>query len=596
MGSIFTSQGAETNNDGQELTRQEKKFPVIASIDFGTCFTGYTFKIRDNDDAKPSYANELEKKHELTCILFDADKKFDSYGRDALQKYIRLSPADRDNVYFYRNFKTSLTVEDKNLKLADTASRHAIDPLCVFKGALDYLKKCVIKRVNEVIANPGAGAPIIEGDVMWVITFPTAWNDSYRAFMRKSATDAGMNVNNIRLVTEPEAASMYIRDMCIKTKGNKDIKPLEQGAKYFLVDLGAGTVDLCVHEILEDGKLMELYPAAGAHFGGSNVNFQFEELLKELFGNDCMQKLKRNKMFKYFNLLQEFEDKKQNFDPSAKDVVLSVDFVVQEFEEHSTESMNERISSGKFHKKVKYEKDTGLVISGELMKDLFEKPLGNIISFIEEKHAECSANNLRVQMLLLTGGFSDSDYVRNNIKEAMKKRNVEVVHFQDAKCSVMFGALKMGSSPKSVIKRRSRYTYGFYKKIPFDEKIHPQELKCDHEGITQCDRVFHKLIEKGEVISHGQLFSRESKTVYKKEKHNKRLTSLWKSDKTDPKYCTKEEQCSVVATIEIPPPRGGWPSLLHHEQQLIVLENEFQLKFVNKITEQEHVMLVHYEY
>ncbi|XP_052815856.1 heat shock 70 kDa protein 12A-like [Mya arenaria] len=520
----------------------------------------------------------------------------DSYGKDALQKYTRLSPAERDKVYFYRNFKTSLTVEGKHLKLADTASRHAIDPLCVFKGALDYLKRCVIKRVNEVISNPGAGAPIIEGDVMWVITFPTAWNDSYRAFMRESAMNAGMNVNNIRLVTEPEAASMYIRDMCIQTKGNKNITPLEPGAKYFLVDIGAGTVDLCVHEVLKKGNLMELYPAAGAHFGGSNVNFQFEELLKELFGNECIQMMKRNKMFKYFNLLQEFEDKKRQFDPSAKDVVLSVEFVVQEFEEHSTESMNERISSGKFHNKLKYEKDTGLVISGELMKDLFGKPLENIISFIEEKHAECSANNIRVEMLLLTGGFSDSGYARGKIIKAMEKRNVKVVHFQDAKCSVMFGALKMGISPQSVIKRRSRYTYGFYKKIPFNEKIHPQELKCDHEGIPQCDRVFHKLIEKGQIISYGQVFSRKSKADYNKEKHKTRLTSLWKSDKADPKYCTKEEQCSVVATIEIPPPRSGWPSVLHHEQQLIVLENEFQLKFVNKITGQEHEMLVNYVY
>ncbi|WAR12908.1 HS12A-like protein [Mya arenaria] len=181
--------------------------------------------------------------------------------------------------------------------------------------------------------------------------------------MRESAMNAGMNVNNIRLVTEPEAASMYIRDMCIQTKGNKNITPLEPGAKYFLVDIGAGTVDLCVHEVLKKGNLMELYPAAGAHFGGSNVNFQFEELLKELFGNECIQMMKRNKMFKYFNLLQEFEDKKRQFDPSAKDVVLSVEFVVQEFEEHSTESMNERISSGKFHNKLKYEKDTGNAVT-----------------------------------------------------------------------------------------------------------------------------------------------------------------------------------------------------------------------------------------
>ncbi|XP_052818332.1 heat shock 70 kDa protein 12A-like [Mya arenaria] len=593
MGSAFSSPG----NDAQELTEIKKKFPVVASIDFGTSFTGYAFKIRDNDDAKPSYANELEKKHEITCILFDADKNFDSYGRDALHKYSRLPQDKRDTFYFYRNFKTSLTLEGKHLKLADTASRNSIQPLCVFKGALDYLKRCVIKRVNEVIANPGAGAPIIEGDVMWVITFPTAWNDSYRAFMRESAMDAGMNFNNIRLVTEPEAASMYIRDRCIETKGNNVIEPLEPGAKYILVDLGAGTVDLCVHQIREDGNLMELCQAAGGPFGGAQVNFEFEELLKELFGNDCIQKLKTKQMFKYTKLLQEFEDEKLRFSSSTKEVVLNVDFVVQKFEERNTKSLNERISSGKFHGKLIYEKDTGLVMSDELMKDLFGKPLESIIPFIREKHDECSANNLDVQMLLLTGGFSDSDFVRDNINQAMESQHVQVVHFQDAKCSVMFGALKMGISPQSVIERRSRYTYGFYKKIPFDEKIHPQELKCDHEGIPQCDQVFHKLIEKGQIISYGQVFSRKSKTEYNKEKHKPRRASLWKSEKSDPKYCTKEENCTVIANIEIPAPSAsGWPNMLRHEQQLIVLENELHFKFVDRTTGQEYEKFVNYVY
>ncbi|KAH3733271.1 hypothetical protein DPMN_039696 [Dreissena polymorpha] len=72
--------------------------------------------------------------------------------------------------------------------------------------------------------------------------------------------------------------------------------------------------------------------------------------------------------------------------------------------------------------------------------------------------------------------------------------------------------------------------------------------------------------------------------------------SLWRSSLTDPKYClpNEENQAQIVAKIEIEPPKGGWPSTLRHVQTLIVDDNEFVIKFVNKNNNMEFKTTVTY--
>ena len=47
--------------------------------------------------------------------------------------------------------------------------------------------------------------------------------------------------------------------------------------------LTGGTLDVTVHELLENGGIRELYKATGGTFGGQNVNRQFMILLETIF-------------------------------------------------------------------------------------------------------------------------------------------------------------------------------------------------------------------------------------------------------------------------------------------------------------------------
>lgn len=83
---------------------------VVAAIDFGTTFSGYAFSFLyeyTNDPFKistttwPAGSGCLESLKTSTCVLYDPDKKFDSFGYEAEEKYSNLALEDKHHEWFY---------------------------------------------------------------------------------------------------------------------------------------------------------------------------------------------------------------------------------------------------------------------------------------------------------------------------------------------------------------------------------------------------------------------------------------------------------------------------------------------------------------
>ncbi|XP_052231179.1 uncharacterized protein LOC127844760 [Dreissena polymorpha] len=165
---------------------------------------------------------------------------------------------------------------------------------------------------------------------------------------------------------------------------------------------------------------------------------------------------------------------------------------------------------------------------------------------------------------------------------------IPVIQAPNARNAVVDGALLMGLHPNGIVERVSPYTYGFYSVVPFQEGKHPEDLKQFHEGVAQCKAVFYKLIERNKTVRPRDCFERRSSTDYIESKHQTRITSLWRSFRKDPKYCTQDDECEIVASIEIQPPAEGWPPKLDHIQRLVVIDNEFVVEFENATTGQKY--------
>lgn len=86
----------------------------IIAIDFGTAFSGYSFSMTSREeeiDPRLKYWGEevgLETPKTPTCILFDEDEEFLSFGYEAKLAYVRMRGNEARNKFFFECFKMSL--------------------------------------------------------------------------------------------------------------------------------------------------------------------------------------------------------------------------------------------------------------------------------------------------------------------------------------------------------------------------------------------------------------------------------------------------------------------------------------------------------
>ena len=72
--------------------------------------------------------------------------------------------------------------------------------------------------------------------ISYIVTVPAIWSDAAKAKTRRCAAAAGMG-QNIRMISEPEAAAIYALDAM-------DPGDFKVGDRFALCDAGGGTVDV----------------------------------------------------------------------------------------------------------------------------------------------------------------------------------------------------------------------------------------------------------------------------------------------------------------------------------------------------------------
>ena len=91
---------------------------LVAAIDFGTTFSGYAFSFLHDYKRDPlkisanswnAGIGQLVTQKTSTCVLFEKDGKFNSFGYEAEEKYSNLALDDNHHDwYYFRRFKMML--------------------------------------------------------------------------------------------------------------------------------------------------------------------------------------------------------------------------------------------------------------------------------------------------------------------------------------------------------------------------------------------------------------------------------------------------------------------------------------------------------
>ncbi|WAR08521.1 HS12B-like protein [Mya arenaria] len=568
-----------------------KESLIVAAFDIGTTYSGYAYST--NNDPRNVCTNQiwiaggraLVSLKTPTCVLLDPHGKFHSFGYEAENHYASLAEDENHHEwYYFRRFKMMLQ-EDKELAretMLEEINGKNMEALKIFSYSIEYLKDHLMRTLHNRLPD------VTEDDIQFVLTVPAIWNDRAKQFMRDAANKAGIGNNKLVIALEPEAASIWCQG--IETEVQRSSKGASAnisaaGTQYMIVDIGGGTADITVHEKQRDKSLKEIAPPSGGPWGGTEVDNSFLEFLASVVSDEVMDTFKEHQMADYLDILREFETKKRSIETtSSRKILIKIPASLKEiFEEHG-----KTMASVKelFGDKVDWKGDK-MRIDAEIIKNMFSMPVQKLVYHVRSILASRQMRNVR--SIILVGGFAESPYVQDTIKESFGEKTIVIP--QDCGLVVLKGAVVFGHKPSSISSRIARYTYGLELAVPFDKSIHPEEYRLEHKDGDFCDFGFWKAVVVGTSISPGQRVSRIGRPFEDYQDHVK--YGIFRSTRPNT-ILVIEEDCEKIGDVCMELDSSKPSKDNTYDQTFVFGDTEIKFCTTNHVTGEE--MQVYLEY
>jgi Hsp70 protein len=384
----------------------------------------------------------------------------------------------------YQWFK--LELDPKKTKETSYLSRAYPDPnalpLSFAKSAevlsVDYLTK-LREHVVRILKTKLGDGVVESTTIEYVITVPAIWSEAAKYRTRGCAKRAGMG-GDLQIISEPEAAVIYALDAT-------DPENLQVGDTFVLCDAGGGTVDLIsytIEELKPTLRIREAAPGNGAACGSTFLNRMFRKYLEDNFGN--MDSWDEDTLD---GALERFETvAKRKFNGEQNDIAIPVPGLAND--------RNKGILRGK------------LTLPSSTLRKIFKPVIASIVGLVM---AQIKLTGGDVKSVLLVGGFGQSPYLRESIREVIGS-NIQVIQPPKGWTAVVRGALIKGlaeASPTAsritIGSRVARKAYGFRLGMLFEEG--------KHEKGRRLVEFLHPITELMIVLDTGT--SRKAFTVLK---------------------------------------------------------------------------------
>ena len=330
-------------------------------------------------------------------------------------------------------------------------------------------------------------------------------------------------------------------------------------------------MDTAVHEVADDGTLVELHKASGGAWGGIMVDHEFYRLIEEMFGKEVVPEIKSKFLWDWMKMCKEFETRKRQVQLDADEERSLKLQIPPRFFINSQKNMDFLTSFDK------------LELKSSQFHKFFEPVVMKIVSHVRTVLQIVP----EVRLILMVGGFSESKYVQSMMEKEFPQKRM-IVPLQ-AGLAVLEGAVLFGFNPRSIAARICRQTYGVRALYPYKEGEHNPDFKCIVDGREMCENIFKILVREGERISLNTERCSELLSSHKEEtRRNMELTvPVFASKMKDPKYTT-DEGCVDLGVIRIQPPPSGWTVSEQFKVSVYFGRTEFKVTVYNKSTNKKH--------
>jgi len=209
------------------------------------------------------------------------------------------------------------------------------------------------------------------------------------------------------------------------------------------------------------------------------VDKYFEEFLKDFFGQELFEVYVKNAIAR-LEILKHFEMLKRKFNPGQDDRSrLQLSYLSEDLTPSKLGELVEK--HNKKHPSELHLKQRGtscIDLPPNLIISFFHPLCLNIKNKVEQL-LEQAENKVgyKTKFIFMVGGFSESPYLKAEIKKRFENETLTVLAPRRPQVSVIRGACMYGLNPRSITSRIAKKTYGINTLTTFDPERHPEEKK-----------------------------------------------------------------------------------------------------------------------
>ena len=479
---------------------------MVVAIDFGTSRSGYAYAFKKDRRVVirtdwPGQPTPYVKTP--THLLYAPDRKVEAWGYDASQRWAHIRQVfEPQGYHFFRDFKMQLREGQPKTPDGPVISSHSLGSkgdFLVLDLIVDYLSELKDLILEEI--HTTTSGHLKNKEILWCLTVPAIWTDAEKQLMRRAAQKAGLigntpsDAERLLLVLEPEAAAFY----CLK----HEKAHFKSGTHFMVVDCGGGTVDITVHEVLEDNLFKSIAAGTGGAFGSTYVDRSFQQYLEEKLTPTVIERFREAEPLDYVAMMAEWERAKCSFNPARNRGSTYIPI------------------PGKLYKiLLKYPKilesladeqngdDGSIHLDSNTLEALFKPTLDGLVETVEKQFQKLETQTCDV--LFLVGGFSNSPLLRQRIQDTFASQVKAIVVPSYPASAVVEGAVHFGLKPP-LTSRFSRLTYGCSISKPFEPGVDPEEKRywLASKGCDYCRDRFDVFVPVGTEIKIDEPLSKE---------------------------------------------------------------------------------------
>ena len=394
------------------------------------------------------------------------------------------------------------------------------------------------------------------------------------SFLRQPSSSSEPKPDKLSLALEPESAAIFCQNMSQQQKATYCTAELPFTAgSYLVVDIGGGTVDISALRVSSrsGGNIEAIHPPTGSDFGGTKVNKEFETFLENAvsdpgftrYVNTLNQTTDAKHKADWNNLIRStFEKQKRLFGSKGRAGTKVVVQLPYTFLEVYGDDLQKGL--GQYNEsEIKLQRQD-LRISCSMMTRFFQPVVDGMLRNVAQALQDVE---VRIETIYLVGGFGGCRYIYEAISEKFGDR-YNYITPAEPDYAIVRGAVLFRQNPEFVHSRKVDATYGTNTSPPFNPLIHDPEYKfTDDYGNERCSKLFSTFIERGDIISAGEVVC----ATYYPVSHNQKAMSfqIYSSFEKDVWYVTGKrgkgersiEKAEVrkigTFTVDMPITRGG---------------------------------------